>query len=162
MQSPPITKILAIASAALFFAFAGNSHAADAHGLTVEKLQSWLGDYGKAWETKNAKKAGKLFSVDATYRESPYDAPFDGRKAIQDYWSGVTKDQADIEFTSEVLAVLEGKGIAHWHATFTQPSTGAKNTLDGIFVLEFAEDGLCQKLEEWWHYKSEEAPKSAE
>ncbi len=161
MHSMPIIRALAVACAAIFLALAGNSYAAEPQELTVEKLQTWLGDYGKAWETKSAKKAGKLFTADATYRETPYDAPFAGRKAIQDYWSGVTKDQADIKFTSEVLSVSDNKGIAHWHATFSQPSTGAKNTLDGIFVMEFAADGLCQKFEEWWHFKSEEASKAA-
>jgi nuclear transport factor 2 (NTF2) superfamily protein len=156
-----IVRALATLCVVILLAASGPSHASEEQGLTVAKLEDWLTKYGEAWETRSAKKAGKLFTTDATYRESPYDAPFEGRKAIQDYWSGVTKDQSDIEFTAEALAVSGNRGIAHWHATFTQTSTGAKNTLDGIFVMEFAADGMCQQFEEWWHFKSEEASKAS-
>jgi nuclear transport factor 2 (NTF2) superfamily protein len=161
MQSKAIVRALVVACAALFLAPAGASQAGQAQGLTIEKLQTWLGGYGTAWETRSAKKAGKLFSADATYRETPYDAPFAGRKAIQDYWSGVTKDQKDIKFTSEALSASGNTGIAHWHAEFVQLSNGAKVTLDGIFVMEFAEDGLCKTFQEWWHVKTEEAKANA-
>lgn len=156
MQSSSITRVFVIAFVAIFLAAAGSGYASEEQGLTVEKLQSWLNDYGKAWESKKADKAVKLFSADATYQESPYDAPFVGKQAIHDYWSNVTKDQKNIEFTSEVLSVSGNTGIAHWHAEFTQPSSGSKVTLDGIFVLQFAADGLCHELKEWWHFKAEE------
>lgn len=154
--------MLLAALAAMVLVVAGAIHAGAAQALTAESLEQWLASYGEAWEARSARKAGKIFTDDATYRESPYDAPFVGKQAIKDYWSRVTKDQKDIKFTSKVLAVSGNTGIAHWHAEFTQASSGAKVTLDGIFVLEFAESGLCKKLEEWWHVKSEEPAAKAE
>lgn len=149
------------ALAAIVVVVAATTYAGEAQALTVESLEQWLASYGEAWESRSARKAGKIFTDDATYRESPYDAPFVGKQAIKDYWAGVTKDQKDIDFTSKVLAVSGDTGIAHWHAEFTQASSGAKVALDGIFVLEFAENGLCKKLEEWWHFKSEETAAKA-
>ena len=43
--------------------------------------------------------AGQLFSADASYHEMPFDPLKSGRAAIREYWSGVTADQRDIEFT---------------------------------------------------------------
>ena len=132
------------------------AQAADA-ALTPAAVEAWLKDYKSAWETRDADKAAKLFTTDATYQEDPYQAPFVGQTGVHDYWAGVTKDQSNIKFSSEVLAVSGNTGIAHWHAEFDQVSTGNHAKLDGIFVLEFSGNSVS-KLREWWHYA--EAPKA--
>jgi hypothetical protein len=72
----------------------------------------------------------------------------------------VTADQKDVSFTYEVLAVTGSTGIAHWHAEFTQPSSGSTVILDCVFILDFAPDGLCKGLKEWWFLKVNPAAKS--
>jgi hypothetical protein len=32
--------------------------------------------------------------------------------------------------------------------------------LDGVFVLEFSEDGLCRSLREWWHRDEATPPRT--
>jgi hypothetical protein len=32
-----------------------------------------------------------------------------------------------------------------------RPATNVRAELDGIFLLDFAPDGRCRKLQEWWH-----------
>lgn len=128
-------------------------HAAERQGLTYAKLESWLKAYEEAWETLDADKAAKLFTKDATYRDDPYKDPHLGQEGIHEYWTAVTADQKDVDFTFEILSVLENTGIAHWHSELIQPSSGATIILDGIFVLEFSQEGLCNDLKEWWHLK---------
>ena len=123
------------------------------HGLTGAQLTEWLQTYEEAWESLDANKAAAIFTENATYQVDPYSDPHLGREGISEYWSEVTADQKDVEFTSEVLSVTGNTGIAHWHAEFTAASTGAKIILDGIFVLEFSADGLCSSLKEWWAIK---------
>ena len=122
-------------------------------GLTNAKLESWLKDYEEAWETLDANKAAQLFTKDATYQDDPYKDPHQGREGIHQYWSTVTADQKDVDFTFEVLSVAGDTGIVHWHSEFTQVSSGSTIILDGIFVLDFSQQGLCQSLKEWWHLK---------
>jgi hypothetical protein len=137
--------------AACLLALALTAHAG---ALNNASLEAWLKKYGTAWENRDPAAAGPLFTADATYHEMPFDPVKNGRAAIQDYWKTVTADQRDIQFESQVIAVNGNIGVAHWKATFKLQSTGATISLDGVFVLEFAESGECRSLREWWHIKT--------
>ncbi|HYJ42378.1 MAG TPA: nuclear transport factor 2 family protein [Steroidobacteraceae bacterium] len=129
---------------------------AQAKPLTPAALESWLARYGAAWEARDAKLAGPLFTTDALYQEMPFDAPKKGRTGIEEYWRTVTADQRDVQFESKVVAVNGNTGVAHWSAKFTLKSTGATIELDGVFVLEFDAKGQCTSLREWWHVRTGE------
>lgn len=148
------SPVFVFVSTLLFFSCFFTAVYAEDEGLTMEKIETWLKGYEQAWEQLDADKAAMLFTENATYQEDPYKEPFKGRTEIHNYWSTVTQDQSDVDFTYEVISVTGNKGVAHWHSEFVQPSTGATVILDGIFVLEFAKGGLCQSLREWWHFKS--------
>jgi uncharacterized protein (TIGR02246 family) len=115
------------------------------------QLERWLAAYGQAWETKDPEAAVRLFSEDATYQETPFDEPMRGREAIRAYWAQVPEHHREISFGSEVLYVDGSPGIAHWWASYTNVKTGEPTKLDGIFLLEFDDSGLCRSLREWWH-----------
>ena len=143
-----IVRTLLIAGA---LALAGVAQARD---LTPKALESWLQKYGAAWEARDPAAAGKLFSPDATYHEMPFDAPKQGRAAIEEYWRTVTVEHRDVKFESKVISVSGNTGVAHWHTRLKIASTGAALELDGVFVLEFDEKGDCKSLREWWHVKT--------
>lgn len=145
--------VLAALAASMFLG--GLALAAEGGSLTRAEVAAWLDGYEEAWETLDADKAAALFTEDATYQDNPYADPYQGRGGIHDYWSTVTSDQQDVDFSYEVLAVSGDTGIAHWHSELTQKSSGSLVVLDGIFVLEFGPDGLCKALREWWHVKVE-------
>ena len=126
---------------------------ASAQELTRDTLTRWLAGYEQAWETRDADKAAALFTPNAQYHEMAFEAPKDGRAGIRDYWSTVTADQRNIDFTFDVIATEGTRGIAHWHAAFTTASSNAKIELDGVFVLTFTADGLVSELREWWVLK---------
>jgi hypothetical protein len=119
--------------------------------LGERELQEWIDAYGRAWETRDADAAAALFTTGARYYETPYSEPFPGSAGVRDYWAGVTADQGDITFTSRTIAVTGRTGIAHWNTKLTVVSSGTPVELDGLFVLEIGEDGLCSSLREWWH-----------
>ena len=127
--------------------------AAQAKSLKTPALESWLQKYGAAWVARDAKAAGALFSTGATYQENAFEAPMQGRAAIEAYWARVTADQRDIKFESKVVSVSGNTGVATWKASFGLQSSGATIELDGIFVLEFDEQGACKVLREWWFVK---------
>lgn len=121
--------------------------------LAAGAFPAWLEGYKAAWETLDPKAAGALFTEDATYQETPHDAPLAGRAAIEAYWAKVTAGQKDVRFTAEVIACEGDTGTAHWRAEFTGVSNGESIVLDGIFVCRFADDKQVQSLKEWWNIK---------
>lgn len=130
--------------------------------LTHEQLDGWLAAYGKAWETRSADQAVTLFTPDATYQDNPYEPPHQGHAGIHAYWAGVTKDQRNVKFGYELIAVSGSTGIAHWTAEFDVEPSKAHLSLNGVFVLEFGADGKCRSLREWWHLKAADAGAKAE
>lgn len=134
----------------------GNTMADDSN-LTMTDLSNWLDAYGQAWESRDADAAATIFSEDATYQVTPYEEPHRGQDGVRDYWAGVTENQRNVRFEHEAISVSGNTGIAHWSATFDVAPDGPKLELNGIFVLEFDENGKVRQLREWWHLKSQEA-----
>jgi ketosteroid isomerase-like protein len=114
-------------------------------------LQAWLDAYGRAWETRDSRAVGELFSEDATYQETPFVEPMSGRAAIRQYWEdNVEKSQEQVQFESEILAIVGNLGIARWWTSFVRVASRKRVRLDGIFLLTFDAEGGCRKLQEWW------------
>lgn len=122
--------------------------------LTTATLANWLARYGQAWEQRDPDQAAALFTGNAPYHETPFDAPKAGRAGIRDYWATVTADQRNVAFKSEIVTVSGETGIARWSATLTSAASGARVELDGVFVLKFDAGGLCSELREWWHVRA--------
>ena len=121
--------------------------------IDAARFAEWLDGYGRAWEERDPAQAGALFTDEASYRETPFDPPMIGRKAIEEYWARVTAGQKDVRFTHQVLACRGDEGVSRWHAAFTGVPGGEAIDLDGIFRCTFAEDGRVSALEEWWHIR---------
>ncbi len=124
--------------------------------LTHSFADTWLARYGQAWEQAAPTGAAELFTEDCRYFETPYAEPAIGRAGVLKYWQRVPDGQADVSFRYRVLAGQAQTVIAHWSASFTRLATRARVDLDGMFLLEFDERGLCSTLREWWH--REETP----
>jgi uncharacterized protein (TIGR02246 family) len=118
--------------------------------LNTADVERWLALYGRAWETKDPGAAAEIFSENATYQETPFEQVMRGRERIRTYWAEVTGGHVEVSFGADVLVVGDGKAVANWKATILRPS-GVRTTTDGVFVLEFDDDGRCRSLREWWH-----------
>ena len=125
--------------------------------MTHAAADSWLKKYGKAWEEGDPHLAAQLFTEGCRYFETPFSEPAVGRAGVLKYWQTVPDAQTDVMFRFRILAVQSQTVIARWSASFTRVSSRARVKLDGVFVLDFDDDGLCNTLREWWH--REEAPK---
>jgi hypothetical protein len=119
--------------------------------MSFERFEKWLAAYKHAWETRDPEAAGKIFTEDATYQVTPFQEPNARREGIMAYWTRVTTEQRDVDFSSKMLAANGDTGICRWHVTFRVEPAGTNIEIDGIFVFELTEDGLCRKFQEWWH-----------
>ena len=69
--------------------------------MNFETFKTWLGVYGRAWETRDPQAAAHLFTEEATYQETPFDKPMRGLSAIMDYWSEVPRNQEQIRLATK-------------------------------------------------------------
>ena len=77
-------------------------------------FEIWLRKYGDAWQGRDANSATELFTPDALYYWTPFEAPKHGRDGIYGAWHDAVMGQKDVEFTSEILAIVGNRGIARW------------------------------------------------
>jgi hypothetical protein len=116
-----------------------------------EDLERWLEAYGRAWETLDAKAAAELFTVDATYQETPFVASLKGRSAILEYWRHVARTQEKVRFRFEIVSCDGDYAVARWNSRFVRLPMRLQVELDGIFLLTFDAGNRCTSLREWWH-----------
>ena len=125
--------------------------------MNEQDVQNWLNEYGRAWVNGDPDHLVTLFFDTATYRETPFDDPMNGRDQIREYWqNGAADAQENVEFTSQVWATKNNTAIAGWQARFTRIASGARVELDGTFRLVFSNEQRtlkCTALEEWWHIR---------
>jgi len=118
--------------------------------LRLETFGAWLDALKRAWEERDARAAANLFSVDAVYRETPFEEPMRGREAILKYWEHVPKTQDRVKFDYQILEVSKARGIARWQASFLRIRTGVLVNLDGVMVAYMNTENQCTLFEEWW------------
>lgn len=109
----------------------------------------WLAAYGQAWEGRDADGAAKLFSADALYAWGPFDE-LRGREAIAERWAQATAEQRDVRFRWDVLGAIGSTVVARWWCDFGVRGSDRQIALDGIFLIELDEGGLCTSFREWW------------
>ncbi len=119
--------------------------------MNEAELRTWLEGYRLAWEARDPEAAAALFSEDARYYETPFLGPARGRDGVRDYWVNATRNQSDVTFSYEIVFVSGDRGVVRWWARFRRVSSGVTASLDGVFLLEFNDEGLCRELREWWH-----------
>jgi hypothetical protein len=120
--------------------------------VQLEDLGSWLDRYFAAWESNDPGDVAALFTEDAVYSYSPFRAETRGRDEIVREWveGGLG---SDFTWRHEPLAVTESRGVAHWAVSFRNADDSLVE-LDGIFVLDFDDDGRCREHREWYITRS--------
>src|SRR5579875_2748007 len=112
---------------------------------------AWLRQYALAWEHRDVTAAGALYAENAEYRESPFQAPLRGEKAIRAYWDRIVRGQRNVRMRYRILSVEGGTSIVHWQASFVRVPSGRKVRLDGIAEITLDGHDKCVRFLEWWN-----------
>jgi predicted SnoaL-like aldol condensation-catalyzing enzyme len=113
-------------------------------------IASWVETYRQAWEESDAEKAAGIFTEDATYRSNIFEEPHVGHDGITAYWTGVTSTQSEIAVRMG-RPIVDGNRVSVEFWT-TMKNDGADVTLPGCLLLEFAADGRCRRLHEYYEF----------
>ena len=117
------------------------------------ELPDWIEGYRRAWEENDADLLVTLFTEDASYRSSPFREPNVGHDAIRAYWARAAETQRNVEVRMGE-PVVEGNVVAvEWWTTMEDDDDG-ELTLPGCLLLQFAPDGRCLELREYWNVEA--------
>jgi ketosteroid isomerase-like protein len=111
-------------------------------------FRRWLDEYATAWETGDPDAAAELFAADATYHETPFADPLEGRAAIREHWTETTATRERVSCETTVEALGRAHGLARFRAAFVRD--GDPVDVDGCLRARFV-GGDCVELHEWWH-----------
>lgn len=118
------------------------------HIMDARSVGRWAASYARAWEQRNPDAVVELFTPDATYRSSIFDAPHTGSAEIHAYWQRATSTQADVRVWMGAPLVDGERAAIEWWTVMSDE--GERVTLPGCLLLEF--DGeRCARLNEYWH-----------
>ena len=115
-------------------------------------VSEWIEGYRQAWENRDPQAAAALFTDDAWYRSNIYEDPHVGHEGVTAYWTGVTAAQSDVSVRmGEPFAHGDRVTVEFWT---TMNVEGAPVTLAGCLLLEFAPDGRCRRMREYWNFET--------
>ena len=112
-----------------------------------EDVARWVSGYERAWRGGDAGAVATLFSEDAAYRASPYDASRIGHDAIAAFWL----DDAGRTFSMDarVVAVDGDVAVVRVDVRYETPT---EQEYRDVWLLRFAPDGRVADFEEWAYW----------
>lgn len=116
-----------------------------------ERLDTWMEGYVLAWSTNEEDHIRALFTEDAVYDPQTADGEWDGIDEIVARWQEIDDDEDNWLFQWRPLVETEDLAVVIGTTRYLDPPTSYRN----LFVIRFAEDGLCYDFTEW--YIEEEA-----
>ena len=110
-------------------------------------VMEWVTGYETAWRAGDTAAVARLFTEDARYRRSPYEASEVGHAAIRAFWS---EDEGQpFTMSAEAIAVEGRDAVVRLEVHYGEPSNQEYRDL---WVLRFAEDGRVEDFEEWAYW----------
>lgn len=104
---------------------------------------AWVASYERAWREMDVTGLDRLFTPDAHYLRSPYDAePLVGLAAIREFWA----DPTPFTMAAEPVAVDGAHAVVR---VTVQYGGDEPQEYRDLFVLRFARDGRVEHFEEW-------------
>ena len=110
-------------------------------------VQRWLAGYEAAWRAPGTGALADLFTVEASYLQSPYSQPVTGLDAIGWMWEAERQgpDEA-FSLATDILAVDGPVAVVRAEVRYGEPSCQEYRDL---WVIRLDDDGRCSWFEEW-------------
>lgn len=111
-----------------------------------DAVTGWVEHYERAWRAQDVDDLNRLFTENARYLRSPYDAePLEGLDAIRGFWL----DDTPFEMTATVIAADGANAVVRVHVQYTGDKPQEYRDL---WVITFAPDGRAEVFEEWAYW----------
>jgi ketosteroid isomerase-like protein len=116
--------------------------------------EAWVAAYERAWRTEGTERLRELFTEDASYRMSPYEAPASGLGEIAELWERERKGaDEEFEMSREIVAVEGDTAVIRVEVRYGEPD---RLEYRDLWIVRFAADGRCREFEEWPFWPGQE------
>lgn len=112
----------------------------------TQRVMAWVRRYEQAWRSNDVGAVSGLFTPDARYRRSPYEAPEVGHDAIGAMWSEDVGQAFDV--SAEPVAVQGRTAVVRLQVDYRTPPQQYRD----LWLLHFAADGRVEDFEEWAYW----------
>jgi hypothetical protein len=113
----------------------------------IERFRAWLEEYATALERHEPGALDRLFTVEATYRPTPFAPVLRGRRRIREYVEAQMAERPSLAVTARALGVGSTYAIANWVSGWH--ADGGEVVEDGILLAAFDQFGRCTSLRTW-------------
>jgi ketosteroid isomerase-like protein len=112
---------------------------------TDEAAHRWAEGWSRAWPAADADAVAALYAEDAVFRSQPFRA----LQSPRDYaeWAFSEQDEAECWF-GEPVVVGDRAFVEYWGVVRYQ---GRDETIAGIAVIRFRQDGLVAEQHDYWN-----------
>ena len=110
-------------------------------------VMRWVADYERAWREGDLAAVALLFTEDARYRRSPYEASEVGHARIREFWR--VDEGRTFTVAAQPVAVEERTAVVRLEVRYGDPEPQEYRDL---WVLRFAADGRVEDFEEWAYW----------
>jgi ketosteroid isomerase-like protein len=122
-----------------------------------DQVMRWVDGYVDAWRTEDAQGVERLFTEDACYRRSPYEASEVGHEAIKAFWLADAGETFDVK--AAPVAVDGHAAVVRLDVSYHDP---VQQEYRDLWVLQFTDDGRVSDFEEWAYWPGKPYTASAE
>src|SRR3954468_13025237 len=108
-------------------------------------VRAYIDGWTNGWQEADAEAIGALYAEDAVYRSHPFREP---EKSARDYALRAFSDEELVECRFGDPVVEGDRASVEYWAILS--ATGDEETLAGIALLRFGEDGLVVEQRDYW------------
>ncbi len=116
-------------------------------GTDRSAVSRWVAHYESAWRAPGTEALSRLFTADATYRQSPYEAPVVGLAAIARMWEDEREGPDEVfALSTEIVAVEGATAVVRAEVRYGDP---VGQEYRDLWILHLDDDERCSGFEEW-------------
>jgi hypothetical protein len=118
--------------------------------LDAEIVAQWLNAYIGAWKSYQPEQIAALFSDDAFYYYTPFDAPLVGRQAIVDSWLANQDPLGSYDAHYQPVMVQGDTAVVNGRSRYFFADGSLETEFDNIFILRFDAQNQVREFREWY------------
>jgi SnoaL-like domain len=112
---------------------------------TAAAARRWADEWELGWREHDSERIAKLYTADAVFRSAPFRDLDDPRRYAD--WAFADEDSVDCRFGEPIVS--DNRATVEYWAVIE--SGGKVETLFGVALLRFDEDGLVVEQRDYWH-----------
>ena len=110
----------------------------------ADAARRWAAEWQRAWEEHDVDRVAALYAEGASFRSAPFRDVQDPRAYAE--WAFADEDSAEPHFGEPIIS--GDRATVEWWAVST--SEAKEETLAGVSLLRFDEDGLVVDQRDYW------------